>query len=195
MVKDTREDKSSQDLNILLAGFGGQGILFSGKLIAYAGLVDGREVSWLPSYGPEMRGGTANCSVCLSQDPIGSPLVTDPDVLVAFNVPSYDSFVNTVKPGGLVLVDSTMVDVCPMREDLRFESIEATKLAEDNELTGLANVVAVGKLLQLTNFSSLASVEAAIEKSVSAKHQDMIGYNKKALSIGYKQVSEDACAR
>lgn len=185
----------SPDINILLAGFGGQGILFAGKLIAYAGLLDGREVSWLPSYGPEMRGGTANCSVCLSKDPIGSPLVTEPDVLVAFNRPSYDSFVNIVKPGGLVLVDKTMIDVCPLRQDIRFEGVEATQLSEDNELKGLANVVAVGKLLQLTGFSTIAQVEVAIEKSVSAKHLDLIGFNKKALAIGFAQVSPNDCER
>lgn len=191
----TTVPENARDLNILLAGFGGQGILFAGKLIAYAGLLDGREVSWMPSYGPEMRGGTANCSVCLSHDPIGSPLVTEPDVLVAFNLPSYDSFIDTIKPGGLVLVDQTMVDVCPMREDVRFEGIEATRLAEDNGLKGLANVVAVGKLLQLTGFSTVESLEAAIEKSVPAKKQDMIGYNKKALAIGFKHVSVDSCDR
>ncbi|MDR1359181.1 MAG: 2-oxoacid:acceptor oxidoreductase family protein [Coriobacteriales bacterium] len=192
----TREAaNASPDLNILLAGFGGQGILFAGKLIAYAGLLDGREVSWLPSYGPEMRGGTANCSVCLARTPIGSPLVIEPDVLVAFNRPSYDSFVDKVKPGGLVLVDKTMIDVCPLREDIRFESIEATQLAEDNELKGLANVVAVGKLLQLTGFSTVGQVEVAIEKSVSAKRHDLIGFNKKALAIGYDTVSPKDCDR
>lgn len=185
--------QTPQDIEIVLAGFGGQGILFAGKLIAYAGLLDQREVSWMPSYGPEMRGGTANCSVCLSNEPIGSPLVTEPDVLVAFNLPSYDSFVNKVKPGGLVLVDSSMVDVCPMRNDIRFERIDATRLAEDNELKGLANVVAIGKLLQLTHFSSLEMLEAAIEKSVPAKKQDMVGFNKKALAIGFNHVPDVSC--
>jgi 2-oxoglutarate ferredoxin oxidoreductase subunit gamma len=200
-VRETAADSgtesrgSSSDLNILLAGFGGQGILFAGKLIAYAGLLDGREVSWLPSYGPEMRGGTANCSVCLAKEPIGSPLVTQPDVLVAFNRPSFDSFIGSVKPGGLVLVDKTMIDVCPLREDIRFEGIEATQLAEDNELKGLANVVAVGKLLQLTGFSTVSQLEAAIEKSVSAKRRDLIGLNKKALAIGYTTVSPKDCDR
>lgn len=189
----TAQDAAQAALNILLAGFGGQGILFAGKLVAYAGLLDNREVSWLPSYGPEMRGGTANCSVCLANEPIGSPLVTEPDVLVAFNLPSYDSFVEKVKPGGLVLVDSSMVDVCPMRDDISFERISATKLAEANELKGLANVVAIGKLLQLTAFSSFETLEAAIEKSVPASKQKMIGFNKKALALGFNHVSDDAC--
>lgn len=95
--------------NFLLAGFGGQGILFSGKVIAYSGLMDGKEVSWLPSYGPEMRGGTANCSVCISDEPIGSPLVLSPDVLMAMNLQSFDKFINTVVPGGIAVIDSTLV--------------------------------------------------------------------------------------
>ena len=103
---------------IVLAGFGGQGILFAGKVLAYAGLLDGKEVSWLPSYGPEMRGGTANCSVCVSDEPIGSPLILDPQVLVAMNTPSFEKFINSVKPGGKVFVDYSMVDVKTDRTDI-----------------------------------------------------------------------------
>jgi 2-oxoglutarate ferredoxin oxidoreductase subunit gamma len=181
------------NLNIILAGFGGQGILFAGKLVAYAGLIDDREVSWLPSYGPEMRGGTANCSVCLSDDPIGSPLVTEPDALIALNLPSYQAFVDNVKPGGIVIVDKTMVDVCPIRKDINFVGIPATELAENNEIKGLGNVIVVGKLLEMTNFSTIDSVNAAIEKCVSAKRQDMVGYNKKALEIGHAFVDKKDC--
>ena len=195
MSDQTTEATLIKEMNILLAGFGGQGILFAGKLIAYAGLMDGYEVSWLPSYGPEMRGGVANCSVCISDSPVGSPLVIEPDVLVALNLPSYDSFVGKVKSGGLVLIDKTIIDVCPMRTDIRFEGIEATRLAETNGLKGLANVIVVGKLLQLTGFSTYAQMEAAIDKSISAKHQDKAVLNKKALLIGYEHISDDDCAR
>ena len=100
-------------MQAVLAGFGGQGILFAGKIIANAGLLEDRELSWLPSYGPEMRGGTANCSVCISDDPIGSPLVLNPDVLVVMNQPSLDKFEHSVQPGGLVIVDSTLVPRIP----------------------------------------------------------------------------------
>ena len=99
-----------KDLNIVFAGFGGQGILFAGKVVAYAGLIEGRELSWLPSYGPEMRGGTANSSICLSDEPIGSPLVTNPNVLIAMNRPSLGKFVNEVEPGGTILLDSSLID-------------------------------------------------------------------------------------
>ncbi|MBN1193236.1 MAG: 2-oxoacid:acceptor oxidoreductase family protein, partial [Coriobacteriia bacterium] len=121
----------SAPLNLLLAGFGGQGILFAGKLVAYAGLIEGRELSWLPSYGPEMRGGTANCSVCLSDEPIGSPLVVEPDVLVAMNQPSLDKFLHEVVPGGTVIVDSTMVPHVPERDDVSIFRVPATRLAEE----------------------------------------------------------------
>ena len=106
----------SKNFNMVLAGFGGQGILFAGKVIAYAGLMDGQEVSWLPSYGPEMRGGTANCSVCLSDEPIGSPQVLNPDVLIAMNLPSYEKFIKAVVPGGKVFIDSSLSTLPEIRE-------------------------------------------------------------------------------
>ncbi|MDR2196727.1 MAG: 2-oxoacid:acceptor oxidoreductase family protein [Coriobacteriales bacterium] len=174
----------SKNLNIMLAGFGGQGILFAGKIIAQAGMIDGREISWLPSYGPEMRGGTANCSVCLSDEPIGSPLVTAPDALIAMNLPSYERFIADVVPGGVVIVDSTMVGTCTMRGDIEYYTVPATQLAEDNGLKGLANVILVGKLLAATGFATRESCEKAIDKSVPAKHADLAEPNKRALAIG-----------
>ena len=125
-----------KDMNALLAGFGGQGILFMGKVIAYAGLTDGKEVSWLPSYGPEMRGGTANCSVCISSDPICSPLVVTPNVFVAMNGPSYDKFIDSVVPGGIVILDSTLVEREVKRDDITVCLVPATKLAEEHGLNG-----------------------------------------------------------
>lgn len=177
----------AEPISIMLAGFGGQGILFAGKMIAYAGLIDGREISWLPSYGPEMRGGTANCSVCLSDEPIGSPLVTEPDALVAMNLPSYEKFIDAVRPGGVVVVDKTMIDVTPDRTDIEFYAIPATQLAEDNKLKGLANVIMVGKLFSVAEFCRQESLEAAIPKCVSAKRADMLGFNYSALAIGMDQ--------
>ena len=123
----------SRDFNMVLAGFGGQGILFAGKVIAYGGLNDGKEISWLPSYGPEMRGGTANCSVCISDKTIGSPLVLTPDVLIALNLPSFEKFIDTVKPGGTVIIDSFLINKKVEREDVNVFYVPATKLAEENE--------------------------------------------------------------
>ena len=113
-------------MQAVLAGFGGQGILFAGKIIANAGLLEDRELSWLPSYGPEMRGGTANCSVCISDDPIGSPLVLNPDVLVVMNQPSLDKFEHSVQPGGLVIVDSTLVPRIPDMPGVTVCAVPAT---------------------------------------------------------------------
>ena len=137
------------DMNALLAGFGGQGILFMGKVIAYAGLTDGKEVSWLPSYGPEMRGGTANCSVCISSDPICSPLVVTPNVFVAMNGPSYDKFIDSVVPGGIVILDSTLVEREVKRDDITVCLVPATQMAEEHGLKGLANIIhGADRLLQ-----------------------------------------------
>ena len=175
---------STGTLNVLLAGFGGQGVLFAGKLIAEAGLIEGREISWLPSYGPEMRGGTANCSVCVSDEPIGSPLVLEPDVLIAMNQPSLDKFIGDVVPGGTVIIDSTMIAHVPERADVTLFEVPATKLAEDAGLKGLANVVLVGKLLKEVGFCAAEAVDKAIKKSVPAKRQHLLEPNLKALEIG-----------
>ncbi|MEG1179932.1 MAG: 2-oxoacid:acceptor oxidoreductase family protein [Oscillospiraceae bacterium] len=173
-----------QDFNSILAGFGGQGILFMGKAIVYAGLIDGKEVSWLPSYGPEMRGGTANCSVCISDNEICSPLVTAPNVLIAMNLPSFDKFIDTVVPGGTVIVDSTLISKKVERTDVEVCYIPATELAEKNGLKGLANIILIGKLLSLTNFCSYETIEKTIAKVVPAKKQHLITKNMEAINIG-----------
>ena len=142
----------SRELRVVLAGFGGQGVLFAGKVIATAGLIEDRELSWLPSYGPEMRGGTANCSVCLSDDPIGSPLVLDPDVLIAMNQPSFDKFVDAVVPGGLIIADTTLVPTIKERDDVTLCMVDAQQIAEAAGLKGLGNIVMVGKLFEQTGF-------------------------------------------
>ena len=174
-------------LNILLAGFGGQGILFAGKTIAYSGLLDGKELSWLPSYGPEMRGGTCNCSVVISDEAIGSPLVTNPDVLVAMNRPSLEKFVNSVVPGGTILVDSSTVDIKVERTDVTVYYVPATNLADKNGLKGLANMILLGKLYKEMKFISKESLDKGLQKCIPAKKADMLGLNQKALEIGMEQ--------
>jgi 2-oxoglutarate ferredoxin oxidoreductase subunit gamma len=174
----------SRDLNLLFAGFGGQGVLFAGKLVAYAGLIEGRELSWLPSYGPEMRGGTANCSVVLSDDPIGSPLVTEPDVLVAMNQPSLDKFFADVVPGGMVIVDSGLVPNVPERDDITVHRVPATQLAEDAGLKGLGNVILVGKVFEETGFCTREALDEALHKCIPPKRQKLLEPNTKALEIG-----------
>ena len=168
----------------IFAGFGGQGVLFAGKLLAYLGLNQDKEVSWLPSYGPEMRGGTANCSVCLSDHPIGSPYITDPDVLVAMNGPSFDKFINSVKPGGIAIIDSTLVTKECTRTDIRSFRIPSTALAAENDLPGMANIILVGKLLKETGISVIDAVRPTLEKIIPPKKAALIEANMKALALG-----------
>ena len=171
-------------MRIVFAGFGGQGLLFAGKVVAYAGLLDGHEVSWLPSYGPEMRGGTANCSVTLSDEPIGSPLIMNPNVLVAMNQPSLLKFENEVSAGGIALVDTSLVTRVPERGDITIYALEATNMAEEAELKGLANIVLVGKMLKETGFCSEETIEAAIKKAVPPTKTALIEKNIQALKLG-----------
>ena len=127
--------------NILIAGFGGQGVLFAGKFLAYAGLLLDQQVSWLPSYGPEMRGGTANCSVILSDTAVGSPIVSAPDVLIAMNLPSFQKYQPAVQPGGVILMDSTLIGEAPSRSDVTVYAVPATQMASDAGLTSLSNMI------------------------------------------------------
>lgn len=168
----------------LFAGFGGQGILFAGKFAAYKGLIDEKQVSWLPSYGPEMRGGTASCGVIISDDPVGSPIVSKPDVLVAMNLPSLDRYEEAVATGGTVFVDSTLVGRKVRREDLAAYYIPATQLANENGIPTLANMIIMGYNLKIMNDFNEESVVAALKKVISAKHADMLDVNLKALRIG-----------
>lgn len=171
--------------NYLFAGFGGQGILFSGKVLAYKGLMEGKNVSWLPSYGPEMRGGTANCSVIISDTPVGSPIVSKPDVLIAMNLPSLDMFENSVKEGGMIFVDSSLIERKVNRTDVKVFYIPATQLASDNNIAKLANMIIVGKVLKETNgFENEEGVNEALKKVISAKHSDMLEVNLNAMRLG-----------
>ena len=169
---------------ILFAGFGGQGVLFAGKFLAYKGLMEEKQVSWLPSYGPEMRGGTANCSVVLSESPVGSPIITNPDVLVAMNLPSLQKFVDSVVPGGQIYVDSALIDVKVERTDVEVFYIPATQMAKDNEISTLANMIIVGNLLENHPELSFEGTDAVVEKLVPPKKAALVELNKKALSLG-----------
>ena len=174
-------------MNVLLAGFGGQGILFAGKVMAYSALVEGKNLSWLPSYGPEMRGGTCNCSVVISDKSIGSPQVTQPDVLIAMNRPSLDKFVDAVVPGGIIIMDSSTIDVEVTRTDIKVYKVPATALADENGLKGLANIILVGKLFKETGFVSADNLDAGLQKCIPPKKAAMLDTNRKALELGQQQ--------
>ena len=169
---------------ILIAGFGGQGILFAGKFLAYKGLLEELQVSWLPSYGPEMRGGTANCNVILSDTPVGSPIVTTPDVLIAMNLPSLQKYVDTVAPGGQIYLDSSLIDVKVERSDVEVFYIPASQMARDNGIATLANMIIIGALLENHSELSFEGVDTVVEKLVPAKKAALVELNKRALSLG-----------
>ena len=169
---------------ILIAGFGGQGVLFAGKFLAYKGLIEDRNVSWLPSYGPEMRGGTANCSVILSDDPVGSPIVSKPMVLMAMNLPSLDKYEKDVLPGGKIFVDSTLISRKVERDDVDVYYIPSTALAKEIGAPTLANMVMTGKVIKECEGISDAHLEVALGKVVSARHADLKEINLKALQTG-----------
>ena len=170
---------------ILFAGFGGQGVLFAGKFLAYKGLMEDLQVSWLPSYGPEMRGGTANCSVVLSDTPVGSPIITNPDVLVAMNLPSLQKFVDDVVPGGQIFVDSSLIDAKVERTDVKVFYIPATQMAKDAGLGSLANMILTGKVLKESQAVPFEGNRQTLEAFIPAKKANLIEANCKALQIGY----------
>lgn len=170
---------------ILIAGFGGQGVLFAGKLLAYKGLLADKQVSWLPSYGPEMRGGTANCSVIISDEPVGSPIVSKPDCLVAMNLPSLRKYEHDVVPGGIILVDSTLIDEKVDRDDVTTYYVPATSLANEAGFSTLANMILMGKLMQVSDCVNYDGIEDAVKKVVPAKKANLIDINIQAIKTGY----------
>ena len=169
---------------IILAGFGGQGILFAGKLLSYAGMLSGKHVSWLPSYGPEMRGGTANCHVIISDKQIASPIITKPDILIALNGPSLDKFENDVKVGGMIIYDSSLISRNLNRDDVANIACPATQIATDMNASTLANMVSLGKLIANSDLVTKEQLCEAMKKSISSKKQDLLAINIKAIEAG-----------
>jgi 2-oxoglutarate ferredoxin oxidoreductase subunit gamma len=167
--------------SILVAGFGGQGVQFTGRLLALAGMYSGKNVTHLPSYGPEMRGGTSNCCVNISDEEIGSPAISQLDMLIAMNQPALNKFAPIVKPGGVIVADDSMVvDKCA-REDVSVVYIPATKLALDKELRGAANVIMVGRLIAETGLYTKDEIVNAMAKAV---RPEFLEANKVALDTG-----------
>ena len=175
--------------NVLIAGFGGQGILFAGKFLVYTGLISNKQVSWLPSYGPEMRGGTANCSVIISDSPIGSPIVTRPGILVVLNAPSLDRYEPDCVEGGSVFINSSLIARKLNRSDLTGFYIPATKMADENGLNGLTNMIMIGKLIKETNICKYDDIEPALKKAVPENKKNLYDSNFKALDMGYNYIS------
>ena len=170
---------------IMIAGFGGQGVLFAGKFLAYKGMVQDKQISWLPSYGPEMRGGTANCSVVISDTPVGSPIITNPDILIAMNLPSLQKFVDAVVPGGKIILDSTLIDAKVERDDIEVFYVPATQMAKDAGFATLSNMILTGKVLKEIDIVAFDGNEETLKSFIPAKKAGLIDMNLKALQIGY----------
>lgn len=169
---------------VLIAGFGGQGIMSMGQLLAYSGMLEGKEVAWIPSYGPEMRGGTANCSVSIADAPISSPLVTEPDILIAMNRPSLEKLEPQVRSGGTVLVNSSLVD-CPVkRKDLKTYYLPVNEEAEVLGEPRVANMVMLGALLQLEPVVRTTAVMESLKKVLSPSKHHLLPLNAQALEAG-----------
>lgn len=170
---------------IIFAGSGGQGIQFSGKQMAKTGMYMDKNVTFLPSYGPEMRGGTSNCTVVIADEEIGSPSVSSPDILVVMNKPSFDKFEPKTASGGTIFCDSTLIDKKSERNDIKAVYIPATELAEENDLKGFANVIILGNILKETGIFTYEDFEHYLVSSIPETKSALIEKNKKALSIGY----------
>lgn len=177
--------------SILFAGFGGQGIMFIGQLLAYAAMDHGYHVTWIPSYGPEMRGGTANCFVVISSDPIGSPVVAYPDVALVFNRPSFDKFEPLVRDGGLLVVNSSLVDGETEREAVDVARVPATKIAAQVGAERLTNAVMLGAMLTAEPILPITAIEAALEAHLPAHRRDALAANIDALQRGGQHVREN----
>jgi 2-oxoglutarate ferredoxin oxidoreductase subunit gamma len=168
---------------IIMAGFGGQGIMLIGQLLTYAGMLENKHVSWIPSYGPEMRGGTANCSVIVSDDPIGAPIVTEPTALVAMNLPSLDKFESILQAGGAVIINSSLIERGAIRKDIKAFQIPANEVAAELGNPKVANMVVLGALIAATGAVSPESVQKAFAK-MFAKKPELLIINEQAIHRG-----------
>jgi len=170
---------------IIIAGFGGQGVLFGGQLLAYAAMDAGKEVTWIPSYGPEMRGGTANCTVVIADEEIGSPLVEHPPLAIALNLPSFDKYEEILQKGGTLVVNQSMVDRGARRTDIKVVLVPCNQIAEEIGSRKLVNMVAIGALMSALPEIGIQALEKALTDHLPARHKEMLAKNHEALRRGY----------
>ncbi|EAX46573.1 pyruvate/ketoisovalerate oxidoreductase, gamma subunit [Thermosinus carboxydivorans Nor1] len=168
---------------IIMAGFGGQGVMLMGQLVTYAGMIEGKQVSWIPSYGPEMRGGTANCSVIVSDEAIGAPIVTEPTAVVAMNLPSLDKFESALLPGGVLIINSSLIERSSKRDDITVYRVPANDIAAELGNSKVANMVVLGALIAATGAVATTSVLKAFQK-MFAKKPELLAINEQAIHRG-----------
>ncbi len=174
------------ETSIIVSGFGGQGALFAGQLLAYAGMDNGRFVTWIPSYGPEMRGGTAHCTVIISDEPIGAPMVQHPDIAIVFNLPSFEKYEPLIKSGGLLVVNSSIVDAEAQREDIETVYVPANGLAEEFGTVKMMNMAAIGAMLARRPVLTLEMLQQALHDHLPARKQKFLEGNLLVLRRGYE---------
>jgi 2-oxoglutarate ferredoxin oxidoreductase subunit gamma len=190
-ISDIEESDKHMQKEIIIAGFGGQGVLFGGQVVAYAAMDAGREVTWIPSYGPEMRGGTANCTVVIGDDEIGSPLVKNPPLAIALNLPSFDRYEELLAPGGTLIVNQSMVDRGPKREDINVILVPCNEIAEEIGNKKLMNMVAIGALLTVLPEITIKDVEKALEGHLPERHKRLLPMNFEALRKGFEAAQKE----
>ena len=173
---------------MISAGFGGQGVLLLGQLLTYAGMIEERHVSWMPSYGPEMRGGTANCNVIVSSDPVGSPVVTEADAVIVMNKPSLVKFESAVKPGGTLFINKSLIDQKSTRDDIDVYYIPASDIALELGSAKVANMVMLGAYIGVSDVVKKQSIMHAVQKMLGGRKAHMIPVNEKAFDTGLKQI-------
>jgi 2-oxoglutarate ferredoxin oxidoreductase subunit gamma len=176
---------------IIIAGSGGQGILFLGKLIAYSGMLENKNVTWFPSYGAEMRGGTANCTVIVSDDMIGSPVIRNPDILIVMNEASYNRFSERLLSGGVLIYDSSLINVKDKRNDIKIVGVPATEISAALKNTKSANMVMMGALVGLTHTLTISSVIQAIDEITPSHRKDSANVNKELIKKGIQFTKDD----
>ena len=174
-----------EETSIIISGFGGQGTIFAGQVLAYAAMDNGFEVTWIPSYGPEMRGGTAHCTIIISKAPIGSPLVRKPDVVLALNLPSVDKYEVLVPKGGVMIANSSLVNREINREDISTLLIPASELAEEIGMSRLGNMIMVGAMIALKPILPLDTIKEALEEHIPERHKKTLPMNYEAMDRGF----------
>ena len=183
-----------EQFEVTFAGFGGQGIMTAGQLLAYAGMAEGKKVIWLPSYGPEMRGGTAYCTVVISDQRIGSPIINNPTALCVFNRPSFDKFTPRIKPGGILVVNSSLINVSSDREDLTQLLVPANDIALRAGTPKAANIAVLGAFIGASNIVTYDTVKKTVQQKMGSK-KDLLQINLKVLEQGYKLALELLAAK
>lgn len=175
---------------IIISGFGGQGVMLMGRLLAYAGMIEGKKVAWMPSYGPEMRGGTANCTVLISSNEIGSPIVSHPKILIAMNEPSLDKFEPNVSENGIIILNDSLIEREVKRNDVKTIRIPADNIADKLGNSKAANMVVLGAYVKKSRVVKMETIFKALEKVLAGRNQKLLDINKKALKQGAELVKE-----